>query len=58
MTTPINKAKRTKILMCPPDYFEVDYAINPWMIGNENNLDVDLAKVPSNNLPMLKLCLL
>ena len=24
-----------KILMCPPDYFTVDYVINPWMAGNE-----------------------
>ena len=23
-----------KILMCPPDYFTVDYVINPWMTGN------------------------
>ena len=22
-----------KILMCPPDYYEVDYVINPWMEG-------------------------
>ncbi|MEN9202365.1 MAG: TIGR00300 family protein [Thermostichus sp. DG_1_6_bins_120] len=21
-------------LMCPPDYYEVDYVINPWMAGN------------------------
>ncbi|MBT8142475.1 MAG: hypothetical protein HKN88_02970 [Gammaproteobacteria bacterium] len=41
---------KTKILMCPPDFFEVDYAINPWMIGNENNLDVELAKQQWNNL--------
>jgi len=41
---------KTKILMCPPDFFEVDYAINPWMIGNENNLNVDLAKKQWNNL--------
>ena len=24
---------RNKILMCPPDYFSVEYAINPWMSG-------------------------
>ncbi len=30
---------RHKILMCPPDYFSVDYVINPWMAGNEGRLD-------------------
>lgn len=24
---------RNKILMCPPDYFSVEYIINPWMSG-------------------------
>jgi lysine-ketoglutarate reductase/saccharopine dehydrogenase-like protein (TIGR00300 family) len=28
MTSPI------RLLMCPPDHYEVDYAINPWMEGN------------------------
>lgn len=23
-----------RFLMCPPDYYEVDYVINPWMEGN------------------------
>lgn len=23
-----------KILMCPPDFYQVDYVINPWMEGN------------------------
>lgn len=27
MTTP-------RVLMCPPDFFSVDYVINPWMDGN------------------------
>jgi N-dimethylarginine dimethylaminohydrolase len=35
---------RDKILMCPPDYFTVDYVINPWMAGHESSLDIDLAK--------------
>ncbi len=30
--------------MCPPDYFSVDNAINPWMAGNEGQLDLDLAR--------------
>ena len=32
------------ILMCPPDYFEVHYVINPWMAGHEGSLDFDLAR--------------
>jgi N-dimethylarginine dimethylaminohydrolase len=35
---------RQKILMCPPDFFTVDYVINPWMAGQEGSLDLDLAK--------------
>lgn len=35
---------RNKILMCPPDYFTVDYVINPWMAGHESSLDIELAK--------------
>jgi N-dimethylarginine dimethylaminohydrolase len=30
--------------MCPPDYFTVDYVINPWMAGNEDSLSLELAK--------------
>ena len=26
----------TRIMMCPPDHFHVNYQINPWMKGNEN----------------------
>lgn len=33
-----------RILMCPPDYFTVDYVINPWMAGNEDSLNLDRAK--------------
>ena len=35
---------KDKILMCAPDFFAVDYAINPWMDGNEGSLSLDLAK--------------
>ena len=35
---------RDKILMCPPDYFTVEYVINPWMAGHETSLDIELAK--------------
>jgi len=33
-----------KILMCPPDYFSVEYEINPWMAGQEGSLNIVLAK--------------
>lgn len=36
--------------MCPPDYFTVDYVINPWMAGNEGGLDLALAKRQWANL--------
>lgn len=29
--------------MCPPNYFSVEYVINPWMAGNEGSLDLELA---------------
>jgi N-dimethylarginine dimethylaminohydrolase len=35
---------KDKILMCPPDYFTVDYVINPWMAGSAGSLDLALAK--------------
>lgn len=41
---------RDKILMCPPDYFNVDYVINPWMAGQEGGLDKDLVVRQWNNL--------
>jgi N-dimethylarginine dimethylaminohydrolase len=36
--------KNDRILMCPPDYFEVHYVINPWMAGHEGSLDPNLAR--------------
>lgn len=30
-----------RYLMCRPDYFEVSYAINPWMEGNINGICVE-----------------
>jgi N-dimethylarginine dimethylaminohydrolase len=35
---------QTRILMCPPDYFEVDYVINPWMDGNTGSPDLERAR--------------
>lgn len=40
---------RPVILMCPPDYFTVEYAINPWMEGPEP-CDTELAKRQWENL--------
>lgn len=34
----------TRILMCPPDYFRVGYAINPWMEHNLSNVSRDEAR--------------
>ncbi len=33
-----------RILMCPPDYFTVEYVINPWMAGNAGSMSVELAR--------------
>lgn len=34
----------TRILMCPPDHFHVDYAINPWMQANVDQVSQPLAR--------------
>jgi N-dimethylarginine dimethylaminohydrolase len=36
--------------MCPPDFFTVEYVINPWMAGHETSLDIDLARQQWNAL--------
>ncbi|HAN49243.1 MAG TPA: amidinotransferase, partial [Nitrospira sp.] len=28
----------SRLLVCPPDYFQIDYEINPWM-RRENGVD-------------------
>jgi N-dimethylarginine dimethylaminohydrolase len=35
---------KDKILMCPPDYFSVDYVINPWMAGHKEGLSLGRAR--------------
>ena len=30
--------------MCPPDFFTVDYVINPWMAGHEDSLSIERAQ--------------
>ncbi|HXN14805.1 MAG TPA: arginine deiminase-related protein [Usitatibacter sp.] len=37
-------AKSAVFLMCPPEYFDVAYIINPWMHGNLRKIDNALAK--------------
>ena len=32
-----------RFLMCPPDYYDVDYVINPWMEGNIHKSSRDRA---------------
>ena len=41
---------KQKILMCAPDYFGVDYVINPWMEQNRGNTDLALAAQQWNGL--------
>jgi len=36
--------EKDKILMCPPDFFTVDYVINPWMAGHEESLSIERAQ--------------
>lgn len=40
----MNTMTRTQILMCPPEHFEVDYVINPWMEGNVDAASPELAR--------------
>ncbi|MEO1447561.1 MAG: fused N-dimethylarginine dimethylaminohydrolase/saccharopine dehydrogenase domain-containing protein, partial [Cyanobacteria bacterium J06635_11] len=39
-----------QILMCPPEHYDVDYVINPWMEGNIHRSSQDLAKQQWNKL--------
>ena len=41
---------KQKILMCAPDFFGVDYVINPWMKDNRGKADRPLAQKQWNNL--------
>src|ERR1700754_1019066 len=34
---------RPTYLMCPPEWYDVDYVINPWMAGNLHRPSRDLA---------------
>jgi arginine dihydrolase len=35
---------KDRILMCPPDFFSVEYVINPWMAGNVDLLNLERAQ--------------
>lgn len=55
MTTPTAprvaaRTPRRRVLMCPPDFFSVDYAINPWMEGNQARPNLDEARRQWKNL--------
>jgi arginine dihydrolase len=39
-----------RFLMCPPDYFGVEYNINPWMTDNLGRVDLERAKSQWHNL--------
>lgn len=41
---------KQKILMCAPDFYEVDYVINPWMAGNIGQTTQALAAQQWQNL--------
>jgi N-dimethylarginine dimethylaminohydrolase len=41
---------KQKILMCAPDFFGVDYVINPWMESNRGKTDRDLVHKQWNGL--------
>jgi len=43
-------SERDRILMCPPDFFTVDYVINPWMAGHDDSLDLRRAKAQWSEL--------
>jgi N-dimethylarginine dimethylaminohydrolase len=40
---PLRAARRRAYLMCPPEHFAVEYAINPWM-HTDRPVDVELAR--------------
>src|SRR5438874_13766215 len=37
------KSASPSLLMCPPDFYGVEYVINPWMEGNVHRADHELA---------------
>jgi len=43
VVVPTNERKEMKFLMCVPDFFGVDYVINPWMEGQVGRVDHKIA---------------
>ena len=41
---------RPTYLMCPPEWYDVDYVINPWMAGNLHQPSRDTAFMQWKNL--------
>ena len=39
-----------RVLVCPPDHFDVDYVINPWMEGQRGRVDRERAKAQWSSL--------
>lgn len=39
-----------RILMCPPRNYDVDYVINPWMVGNLHQVNPDRAQTQWQDL--------
>ena len=48
--TPPPHFHRPTYLMCPPQWYDVDYVINPWMAGNLHRSSRDLAFTQWRNL--------
>ena len=46
----MNAQTETRILMCSPEHFHVDYVINPWMEGNVDNVSTALTQQQWRNL--------
>jgi lysine-ketoglutarate reductase/saccharopine dehydrogenase-like protein (TIGR00300 family) len=46
----LDKTSITRILMCAPHHYEVDYAINPWMEGNIHRSSREQALIQWNQL--------
>jgi N-dimethylarginine dimethylaminohydrolase len=40
----MTQLQRPRVLMCPPEYFAVEYVINPWMEGQVGRTDHDRAR--------------
>lgn len=41
----MNAQNETRILMCSPEHFHVDYVINPWMEGNVDQVSTTLTRI-------------